>query len=139
MANKVKIHTDGGAKGNPGPAAVGVVIEVDGEEKEYNKKIGETTNNVAEYKGAIFALNKLKQLIGKKKAKETEVLINMDSQLVVKQLKADYKVKEEGLKNLFIDLWNLRQDFKKVEFNHVPREENKKADKLVKDLLNTLV
>lgn len=139
MTNKVKIHTDGGAKGNPGPAAIGAVINVSGEEKEYSKKLGETTNNVAEYKGAIFALQKLKQLIGKEKSKETEVILNMDSQLVVRQLKAEYKVKEEGLKNLFIDLWNLRQNFKKVSFNHVPREENEKADKLVKDLLNTLV
>lgn len=140
MSNKqVTIYTDGGAKGNPGPAAVGVVIQLENDEKEYSKKLGETTNNVAEYTGAIFALEKLKQLIGKKQAKETEVLINMDSQLVVRQINGEYKIKENSLKDLFIDLWNIKQNFKSVSFNHVPREENERADKLVKDLLNTLV
>ncbi len=132
---KLIINTDGGARGNPGPAAIGAVV--DGH--EYGEYIGKTTNNVAEYKAVIFALKKAKALLGGKKAEAAEVEIRADSELLVKQLTGQYKIKEESLKPLFIDVWNLKQDFKSITFKHVPREENKKADALVNRALDTLI
>lgn len=126
------IHADGGARGNPGPSAIGVVIEGAGiEKKEYGEYIGVTTNNVAEYQAVIFGLKKLKQLIGSEKAGESVVGVYADSELLVKQSRGEYKVKEPGLQDLFMELWNLRLDFKKVTFEHVMRENNKEADKMV--------
>ena len=104
--------------------------------KRYAETIGETTNNVAEYKAVIFALKKAKHLVGGDKALETEIEIRSDSELIVSQLKGEYKIKDDELKPLFIDVWNLRQDFKSVEFKLIPREENKIADMLLNDALN---
>lgn len=135
MKNKLIIYTDGGARGNPGPAAIGVVIAGKG----YSEAIGNTTNNVAEYKAVIFGLKKTKSLLGGKKAEETEVEVRADSELIVSQLNGKYKIKEENLKPLFIDVWNLRQDFKSVSFVHVPREKNKEADKMVNRALDSFL
>jgi len=132
MANNYLIFTDGGARGNPGPAAIGVIIK--GEDigkKEYGEFIGVATNNVAEYKAVIFGLRKLKQLIGKDKAAQSTVHVNADSELLVRQMNSEYKVKEEGIQELFMELWNLRMDFGKIDFAHVLREENKEADRMV--------
>jgi ribonuclease HI len=130
--NTFLIHTDGGARGNPGPAAIGVVIQGDTiEKKEYGEYIGETTNNVAEYQAAIFGLKKLKQLIGADKASQATVTIHADSELLVKQIHGEYKVKESQMQELFIELWNLRLDFHKVIFKHIVREKNKEADRMV--------
>ncbi|SRR6056297_729270 len=137
--NKIKINTDGGARGNPGPAAIGVVINLNNEEKTYSKPIGETTNNVAEYQAIIFSLKKLKKLIGKKESKSRKVVINTDSELITKQINHEYKIKNEGLKEYFIELWNLMLDFQNVTIKHVKREENKEADKLVNQALDTLI
>ncbi len=133
--DKLIIYTDGGSRGNPGPAAIGVVIR----DKGYSEAIGETTNNVAEYKAIIFALKKTKALLGGKKVKETELEIRSDSELIVSQLKGEYKIKDEELKTLFIEVWNRKQDFKLVNFALIPREKNKAADKLVNSELNTLL
>lgn len=132
----VTAFIDGGARGNPGPAAIGVVLEYDGSKKKYGERIGETTNNVAEYTALIFALKKIKQLFGKKKAKELEVEIKSDSELLVRQMNAEYKVEELSLRDLFVDVWNLRLDFKKITFTHVPREKNKEADRMVNEALD---
>ncbi len=132
---KIIINTDGGARGNPGPAAIGAVV--DG--REYGEYIGKTTNNIAEYSAVIFALKKAKALLGGKKAGEAEIEVRADSELLVKQMNGEYKIKEESLKSLFIDVWNLKLDFKSVTFKHVPREENKKADALVNRALDTLI
>lgn len=129
MPDKLVIYTDGGARGNPGPAAIGVVFPELG--KEHGEQIGIATNNVAEYRAVIFALKKAKQLIGSEKSKETEIEILSDSKLVVSQMKCEYKIKDENLKPLFIDVWNLTQGFKKVSFAYIPREENSRADALV--------
>lgn len=129
---KAVVYTDGGARGNPGPAAIGIVIGA----KKYGEKIGETTNNVAEYKAVIFALNKLKALIGKKELKNVEIELRLDSELVSKQLNGHYKIKDSDLQPLFIEVWNLKQDFKKVDFIHIPREKNKEADELVNEALD---
>ena len=131
---KLVIYIDGGARGNPGPAAIGVVAG----QKSYQERIGSTTNNVAEYKAAIFALKKAKQLLGKEKSK-SEVEIRTDSELLYKQLNGQYKIKNKELQPLFIEVWNLQQDFKKVKFIHIAREENRLADRLVNQALDTLL
>ena len=131
MTQKITINTDGGAIGNPGPAGIGVVIKSGGKEKKYSESIGNGTNNEAEYKALIFALKKAKLLFGKKNAKNNEAECFLDSELVVKQLNGEYKIKEKDLQPLFLEVWNLKIDFKNVKFIHVPREENKEADELV--------
>lgn len=133
--SKIIIYTDGGARGNPGPAAVGAVID----DKGYGEYIGEATNNVAEYKAVIFALKKTKQLLGKDIAKKTILEIRVDSELLYKQTLGKYKVMEEHLQPLFIEIWNLKQDFAGVNFVLVPREQNKKADKLVNEALDARI
>ena len=130
--NKLIIFTDGGARGNPGPAAIGVLID----DRKYKEYIGETTNNIAEYKAVIFALKKVIQIFGKDKAKESILEINVDSELLYKQVRGEYRIKDADLQPLFIEIWNLKQDFKSVSFNHVPREKNKEADKLVNEELD---
>jgi len=134
---KIEIYTDGGSRGNPGPAGIGVVILKDGETiKEYGETIGKATNNVAEYMALVFALKKAKLLFGKKKAKEMEIEVLMDSELIVRQLNHQYKIKEKDLQPLFLEVWNLMTDFKEVNFNHIPREKNKNADRLVNRALD---
>lgn len=130
--NQLIIHTDGGSRGNPGPAALGVVIG----SKEYGAYLGTTTNNVAEYQAVIFALKKARQLLGKEKLKETEVIVKLDSELVANQLNGHYKVLEPELQPLFMEIWNLRFDFPNLTFQYVPREENTRADALVNQILD---
>ncbi len=132
---KFIINTDGGSRGNPGNAAIGAVVGG----KEYGEYIGKTTNNVAEYKAVIFALKKAKALLGSKKAGETDIELRADSELLVRQMNGEYKIKNEELQPLFIEIWNSKQDFKSVTFRHVPREENKDADRMVNQALDTLV
>lgn len=132
--NKLQIHTDGGARGNPGPAGIGVVIW-DGNNLvgRHNAYIGEATNNQAEYKAVILALQEARKL----GAEELEFFL--DSELVVKQLNREYKVKDKDLAPLFVQVWNLSLGFKKVTFEHVPREKNKEADKLVNEAINVFL
>jgi len=126
------IHSDGGARGNPGPAAIGAVIAAaDGSEIQYiSKCIGETTNNQAEYQAIIAALEKALELGAE------EVRCFLDSELVVKQLNREYKVKNKELAPLVVKVYNLAQGFKKITFAHVFREENKEADRLVNEALD---
>jgi ribonuclease HI len=132
------IYTDGGARNNPGPAAIGVVIcdEKGSAIKKYSEYIGETTNNEAEYQAVIFALKKVKLLFGKKRAKKMTIEIRLDSELIAKQLNHQYKIKEENLQPLFIEVWNLILDFEQVHFKYISREENKEADRLVNQALD---
>lgn len=136
--DKFIVYTDGGARGNPGPSAIGVVIKnAKGEMlREYGEYLGETTNNEAEYQAPIFALKKIKSLWGKDKAKKTEVQVFCDSELLVKQLNGEYKVENPNIQKFFLQLWNLKTDFKKVSFEAIPREENKEADHLVNETLD---
>lgn len=137
MKHNFLIHTDGGSRGNPGPAAFGVVIEGDTVgKKEYGEYIGEATNNVAEYSAVVFALKKLKSLVGSEKAKDSAVRVHADSELLVRQLNGEYKIKEENIRNLFLDVWNLKLDFGEVSFRHIPREQNHGADKMVNQALD---
>ena len=147
MDKKIIAYCDGGARGNPGPAAIGIAADLRGFTpldklsngasadsrgiKEYSEYIGRGTNNEAEYQAILFALKKIKHLIGNEKAKKSTIEIKSDSDLVVNQLNGENKIKEKNLQQLFITIWNLKQDFKKVNFNYISREENKEADRLV--------
>lgn len=130
--NKLIIHTDGGARGNPGPAGIGVVFKQDdgmiiGQHQQY---IGEATNNVAEYKALLLGLSEAKNL-------GAEILeINMDSELVVKQMNGQYKIKDSNLKLLAEEVLKQLKQFKNVAFRHVRREFNKDADKLVNEAID---
>lgn len=132
MSNiKYQIFTDGGARGNPGPAGIGVVIKAENKTiKELKKYIGEATNNQAEYKALLLGLEELTKM------KVGEVECFLDSELVVKQLKREYRVKNQDLAPLFIKAWNLAQGFKKCQFIHIRREQNTEADKLVNEAID---
>ncbi|MEW6617196.1 MAG: ribonuclease HI family protein [Patescibacteria group bacterium] len=130
---KIVIYTDGGARGNPGPAAIGVVFP--DLEKEYGEQIGIATNNIAEYKAVIFGLKKAKQLL-KDEYENIEIEVRSDSELLVHQMNGKYRVKNENLKHLYIETQNLLGNFKNVIFVHIPREKNKEADKMVNSALD---
>jgi ribonuclease HI len=128
---EIIIYTDGGSRGNPGLAGIGVVIEYAGKKKEYAEFLGDKkTNNEAEYSAFIFALKKTKSLLGKKNAKNSFLKCFSDSELMVKQLNHQYKIQNEGIKLLFLEAWNLMLDFGEVKIFHIAREKNKLADKL---------
>lgn len=129
---KLTIYTDGGARGNPGPAATGIVIKnsVGKILAAFGEYLGEQTNNYAEYMALIGGLKKAHAFGA------TEVDCLLDSELVVKQMRQEYKVKEPGLQKLFIIAYNSAIKFKKVNYRHIAREKNKEADKLVNETLD---
>lgn len=135
---KIIVYTDGGSRGNPGPAGVGVaVVNEKGQiVKKYSKNLGVKTNNEAEYEAVILALQKLKHLFGKEKVKKMEFEFRSDSELVVRQLRGEYKLKEEKLFPLFIKIWNLKMEFGGVSFVEIPRERNKEADALANEAMD---
>lgn len=120
------MYSDGGSRGNPGPAALGVYIET--LDKGFGEFLGTKTNNEAEYAAIVAGLKKIKSTIGKEKAKKTKVECRMDSELACRQLNHIYKIENEKLQPLFFQVWNLMLDFASVEFVHVRREFNTKAD-----------
>ena len=132
------VYTDGGSRGNPGPSALGVVLADEKGKiiKKYGQFLGEMTNNQAEYQAVIFALKKIKALLGKDKIQSLEVEIRSDSELLVSQLQGKFKILDENIQKLFISVWNLKIDYKKVEFVLIPREKNKEADFLANDTLD---
>lgn len=138
MANfHYTIYADGGSRGNPGPAAFGYVIEgEDIDKKEHGEYIGETTNNIAEYSAVIAGLKKLKHILGGDKAATASVGVFADSELLVRQVNGEYKIRDEGIQKLFLELWNLRLDFGDVVFTHIPREKNHGADRMVNAALD---
>jgi ribonuclease HI len=123
---KLIIHTDGAARGNPGPAGIGVIIQNDKGEvlHEISGFLGQATNNVAEYTALITALEKAVSLNAQ------EVQLFTDSELVVKQIKGEYRVKNEGLKPLYQKAKGLIQQLGSFTITHIPREKNKEADRL---------
>ena len=136
---RMSIYTDGGSRGNPGRAAIGVVLK-DGSGhtiKTYGKAIGIRTNNEAEYEAVVFALAKVKALFGTLRAKALSLDCYMDSELVMRQLDGKYKIEEERLFPLFIKIWNARIDFASIAFHHIPREKNKEADQMVNEVLDS--
>lgn len=135
---KIIAYTDGGARGNPGPAAIGVYITDESGEmvKEVKQFIGNSTNNFAEYNGVLVAFQTLKALYGSK-TKEMQFEIRLDSELVKKQLNSEYQIKEPGLVPMFIEIHNMRvASFPNLVLTHVPREKNKEADRLVNEALD---
>lgn len=118
------IYTDGGSRGNPGPASAAAIIG----DKKYSKFLGIKTNNQAEYEAVILALEN---------CEDKNILINLDSELVYKQIINQYKIKHQNMLPLYKKVINLIKD-KNVRFNLVPREENKRADKLVNDCLDKI-
>lgn len=121
---KLTLWTDGGSRGNPGPAATGIVIKNESGKTvaAYGEFLGRQTNNYAEYSAAISAFKKAKKLGA------DEIFYMTDSKLVVEQLNRRWKVKDPTIQKLFIQAWNLLQNFKKVHIRHVYREKNKEAD-----------
>lgn len=128
------VNSDGGARGNPGPAGIGCVIKLD-KQTEISEYIGEATNNQAEYKAVIAALEWIDDNVGGKT--DLNIQFFLDSQLVVEQLNQRYKLKNEGLKPLF---WQIRELVIKlggqVSFMYIPREKNKEADRLVNQAID---
>ena len=136
---KIIIYTDGGSRGNPGKAAIGVVFC--NEKEEVVKKFGEylgdhLTNNDAEYQAVIFALKKFKTVFGKAIAKDSEVEVRSDSELLVNQMNGKYKIENEKIQKFFMEIWNLKIDFENIKFKAIPRERNKGADALVNQALD---
>ncbi|MFA5131495.1 MAG: ribonuclease HI family protein [Patescibacteria group bacterium] len=130
--NKAIIFTDGGARGNPGPAGIGAVIYDENKKlvAEISEYLGVATNNQAEYKALIAALQKAASL------KANELDCYLDSELVVKQLKHEYKVKNKDLAPLFLTIHNLSLNFKKISYTHIPRERNGEADRLANEAMD---
>jgi ribonuclease HI len=133
---KFIVHTDGGARGNPGPSAVGVIIE-DGTKKiiqKFGRKIGIATNNVAEYTAVVEALRAMKQLGGE----SPDIEFYLDSTLVVNQLNGLFKIKDARLRSLATDIRILEQEVGgMVHYTAVPREQNQHADLLVNQALDS--
>ena len=128
---KLIINTDGLSKGNPGTAAIGATIRDERGKllATISKRIGITTNNVAEYKALIAALQKAVKLGG------TQVEIRADSELMVRQLNGRYKIKSAGLRPLYLEVVKLLGQFEAMSLKHIPRELNAEADKLANDSL----
>lgn len=126
------IHSDGGSRGNPGPAGVGVVLTDanGGKVADIAKYIGISTNNVAEYLAVLYGLQEAVCLRAKK------IVLNTDSQLVARQLKGEYRVKDQNMLKFFDLALNLFRGFDEVEIREIRREENKDADALVNKALN---
>lgn len=126
------IYTDGGSRGNPGPAAAGWVVGG----LSFGTFIGSTTNNDAEYQAIVNGLRTARELLGKAAAKRTRVEVRMDSELACKQLNHEYRLHDPAIQRHFIEIWNLMLDFHEVRFVHVRREFNKEADAAVNRALD---
>ena len=129
---KVVVHVDGGARGNPGPAAIGAVVSTpEGDVlDESSARIGETTNNVAEYRGLLLGLERARALGA------TEVEVVNDSELVARQVEGRYKVKHEGLRPLHAEALSALRAFESWRVRSVPRAETARADALVNEALD---
>ena len=126
---KLIINTDGLSKGNPGTAAIGATIKDERGKllAAISRRIGITTNNVAEYQALISALREALKMGG------TQVEIRADSELMIRQLNGRYRIKAEGLKPLYIEVTQLLTKFESVKLKHIPRELNAEADQLAND------
>ncbi|PIR83192.1 ribonuclease H [Candidatus Kaiserbacteria bacterium CG10_big_fil_rev_8_21_14_0_10_56_12] len=135
---KFAIHADGGSRGNPGPAGSGAVIRNEGGEivLTVSQFLGERTNNYAEYEAVILAFHALQKLVPEAARSSTEVTVKMDSELVVKQVNKEYKVKHPVLKEQFARLGDAIRSFGVVTFTHVPRAQNSDADALANDAMD---
>lgn len=130
------IHTDGGARGNPGPAGIGVAVyDADGAlMHELSEFIGEATNNVAEYTAIVRGLEHVQTLVPDTKG--VKLTVKLDSELVQRQMIGQYKVKDQTLKTYFDKAKTLVEQYAEVDFIHVPRSENKEADRLANEAMD---
>lgn len=127
------LYADGGARGNPGPAGAGAVAfdSIGKRAIEVSDYLGETTNNVAEYEAILRGLKALRDAFDEGYFDHRGVIVRMDSELVIKQLRGEYKVKHPNLINRYLEVKNLfARSFPHISFEHVPREQNKDADEL---------
>jgi ribonuclease HI len=141
MKKNIILNTDGGARGNPGISGAGAIAydELGNVLKKASKYLGEKTNNFAEYSAVILGLEMLAKYFGKNKCKDINLTVKMDSELVCKQLNGEYQIKEETLFPLYIKIHNLLvSTFPNVKFEHVPRAENKDADALANEAMDSL-
>ncbi|MFA6963565.1 MAG: ribonuclease HI family protein [Patescibacteria group bacterium] len=141
MSEKIFINTDGGSRGNPGPCGIGIVFfdEKGQEFHRHDEYIGEGTNNTAEYRAIIKALEILtkSKWFVENNSKENEVVCRLDSQLVVEQINGRYKVKQSHIAEYMEEIKKLlSQSIVRVSFVHIPREQNKIADRLVNKALD---
>jgi len=139
IKEKITIYTDGGARGNPGPAGAGAyIVDVTGKAiQEVSKSLGVQTNNWAEYEAVILGLNALKKIVPSHKREYVDIEVKMDSQLVARQLSGEYQIKEETLFPQFIKVWNMKvADFPNIKFTYIPREQNKEADRLANEAMD---
>lgn len=130
---KIITYTDGGARGNPGPAAIGVVVkkaETGENLAAFGRYIGDTTNNQAEYQALVAALEEAIRFGA------TEVQCFLDSELIVKQMNRIYRVRDVNLQPHFLKIWNMAASLKHCTFTHIPREKNKEADAQVNKALD---
>jgi ribonuclease HI len=129
---KARLYTDGGSRGNPGPAAFGFVLEADDGTilAAEGEAIGEATNNVAEYRGLVAGLARAYEL------SVPEVEVRSDSELLVKQMRGEYRVKNAALRTLSLEAARLARLIGRVAYVHVPREKNELADRLVNEALD---
>ncbi len=135
---KILCYTDGGSRGNPGPAGAGAVImSADGAViAELSEFLGNATNNYAEYAAVVLVLKALKKRLGTK-SKSRMIEVRMDSQLVARQLAYQYQIREPGLVPQFLEIHNMRvKDFPHISFIHIPREKNKHADRLANEAMD---
>lgn len=133
IGGTLHLYTDGGSRGNPGQAAIGCVLEDPSEGEivaEHHERIGVETNNVAEYRALIRGLELALELHPNK------LVCFLDSELVVRQLNGQYKVKMASLQQLFDRISELRSQFRSIEFRHIPRRDNFRADSLVNRALD---
>jgi ribonuclease HI len=130
---KARLSTDGGARGNPGPAAYGYVLEADDGHvlAAHGEAIGHATNNVAEYSGLVAGMAKAAEL----GVRELEVV--SDSELLVKQMRGEYRVKNDALRRLWEEATDLERRFARVRYTAVRRAHNELADRLVNEALDS--
>lgn len=129
---KLVVNVDGGARGNPGPAAIGAVVQDPGGEvlEQRGERIGEATNNVAEYRAVLLGIRRATELGA------TELELVGDSELVVRQVKGEYKVKDATLRELHAEVARALRRFERWSIRHVRREQNAAADRLVNEALD---
>jgi ribonuclease HI len=128
----VKIYTDGASRGNPGPASIGVSFTTTQEEEIFtlSEALGNQTNNFAEYTALVRGLQVAKE------NNVDNIWVRTDSQLMVRQILGEYKVKSESIKGLHAEASEILKNFEKVRIEHIPREQNKRADELANQALD---
>jgi len=139
---KYIVYTDGGSRGNPGRAAIGVVFcSEDGAMlNKFGEYLGDgLTNNEAEYRAVVFAFKKLREMVVAEMLGQTEVEIRSDSELLVNQMSGRYKIKNENIRMFVVNIQRLMEGFAKVSYVAIPREQNKLADAMVNQALDAVI